>query len=186
MHDTASSGLSVTTKRSAFKRVRANTWYPSLAETIITLCSALLLILSFPNFDLWFLAWVSLVPLFIILARRPTDTSAFILGWLWGTLFFYGTCYWLTYSMIRYGHFPPWLAYPLLLIPVLLVALFPALSCLVLARLHARWGAMALFAAPLVWVSFEWATLAITGQLWNAARYFQTHDALLIHTSQAG
>lgn len=186
MHDAASSGLSVTTTRYAFKRARANTWYPSIAETVLTLCSALLLVLSFPNFDLWFLAWVSLVPLLIILARRPTDTSAFILGWLWGTLFFYGTCYWLTYSMIHYGHIPTWLAYALLLIPVVLVALFPALSCLVLARLLARWGNMALFAAPFVWVSFEWARLAITGQLWNAAGYSQTYVPVLIQTARWG
>src|SRR5437588_5603214 len=186
MNDAASSGLSVTTMRSAFNRARANTWYPSIAETFLTLCSALLLTLSFPNFDLWFLAWVSLVPLLIILARRPTGTSAFILGWLWGTLFFYGTCYWLTYSMIRYGHIPTWLAYALLLIPVVLVALFPALSCLVLARLLAHWGTMALFAAPFVWASFEWARLAITGQLWNAAGYSQTYVPVLIQTARWG
>ena len=186
MHDAASSGLSVTTTRSAFKRARANTWYPSITETFLTSCSALLLILSFPNFDLWFLAWVSLVPLLIVLARRPRDTSAFILGWLWGTLFFYGTCYWLTYSMIRYGHIPTWIAYALLLIPVVLVALFSALSCLVLARLLARWGTMALFAAPFVWASFEWARLAITGQLWNAAGYSQTYVPVLIQTARWG
>jgi apolipoprotein N-acyltransferase len=186
MHDAASSGLSVTTTRSAFKRARANAWYPSIAETALTLCSALLLILSFPNFDLWFLAWVSLVPLLIILARRPTDTSAFILGWLWGTLFFYGTCYWLTYSMIRYGHIPTGIAYALLLIPVVLVALFPALSCLVFARLLARWGTLALFAAPVVWASFEWARLRLTGQLWNASGYSQAYVPVLIQTARWG
>lgn len=186
MHDAAPSGLSVIRTRAAFKHARAKTWHPSIAETLLTLCSAVLLILSFPNFDLWFLAWVSLVPLLVILARRPTDTSAFILGWLWGALFFYGTCYWLTYSMIRYGHIPTWLAYALLLIPVLLVALFPALSCLVLARLLARWGAIALLAAPFVWASFEWARLAITGQLWNAAGYSQTFFPVLIQTAQWG
>jgi len=34
-----------------------------------------------------------------------------------GTIFFYGTCWWLTYPMIRYAHIRAWLAYPLFLLP---------------------------------------------------------------------
>lgn len=148
--------------------------------------SATLLVLSFPNFDFWFLAWFSLVPLFVLLARGPSGRVAFLLGWLWGVLFFYGTCYWLTYSMIRYGHIPAWLSYSLLLIPVALVSVFPALSCLLLVRLLKRWGAVALFAAPFVWVAFEWTRLGITGQLWNAIGYSQAYVPLIIQPAKWG
>ena len=53
--------------------------------------SSLLLVVSFPDFDLWPLAWVALVPLLCVIARRPRPLAAFGLGWATGALFFYGT-----------------------------------------------------------------------------------------------
>jgi apolipoprotein N-acyltransferase len=159
---------------------------PTLAEASLATSSALFLILSFPNFDLWPLAWIALAPLFVIVARRARPARAFVLGWLWGAIFFYGTCWWLTYSMIRYGHLRPWVAYLLLALPVALVALFPALSCLALARLTVRLGPAALFAAPFIWVSLEWARYAITGEMWNAIGYSQAFHPMLIQVTRWG
>jgi len=170
--------------------VYANT--PALAETLLASGSALLLVLSFPDFDLSFLAWFGLVPL--ILATSMTDKSAkaFLLGLLWGSIFFYGTCWWLTYPMIHYarvshdGHIPAWLAYLLFLLPVLFVALFPALFCLLLFRVIRRFGLAAIFIAPLLWVSVEWTRYTITGLAWNAIGYSQAFHSLLIQTARWG
>src|SRR2546428_7272360 len=74
--------------------VRANV--PTLAEVSVAAGSALLLILSFPDFDLWPLAWVALVPLLIIVSMSERPASAFLLGWLWGGIFFYGSLRWGT------------------------------------------------------------------------------------------
>jgi len=111
---------------------------------------------------------------------------AFIVGWLWGVVFFYGSCYWLTYSLIRYGHLPSWLAYSSLIIPVALVSFFPAFACLILSKVLKRWGAVAILAAPFVWISFEWARLGITGQLWNAIGYSQAYVPTLIQSARWG
>ena len=116
---------------------------PTPAEASLVSGSALLTVLSFPDFDLWFLAWISLTPLLIVIARSVTTRRAFVAGWLWGTIFFYGTCWWLTYPMIHYAHISAWLAYPLLLLPILLVALFPALCCAFAPGLIARFGVSA-------------------------------------------
>jgi len=186
MHDAPSLGVPVPSTGIASPEKRDQRNYPARREVVLTLFSAILLILSFPNFDLWFLAWVSLVPLFVLLARRPSGRATFLLGWLWGVIFFYGTCYWLTYSMIRYGHIPGWLAYSLLLIPTALVAVFPALACLTIVRLIKRWGALALVVAPFVWAAFEWTRLGITGQLWNAIGYSQAYVPTLIQPAQWG
>src|SRR3954470_21769856 len=124
----------------------------SPAEASLVTGSALLTILSFPNFDLWFLAWVSLVPLFVVLPRA-SPRKAFVAGWLWGTIFFYGTCWWLTYPMIHSAQFRAWIAYPLLLIPIGFVALFPALACALLSKLTGALGAPAILLAPPLWVS---------------------------------
>jgi apolipoprotein N-acyltransferase len=167
-------------------RRRARSAAPARAEVALALLSAALLVFSFPDFNLWPLAWVGLVPLFVAVARRPGRGRAFLLGWMTGTLFFYGSCYWLTYSMIRYGGIPTWMAYLLLVPGPVIAGLFPALCSMGVARAVARWGGRALFVAPLIWVALEWARLGLIGQLWNAIGYSQAYAAPLIQAARWG
>ena len=149
--------------------------------------TAILLILSFPNFELFFLAWIALVPLmFVIVRRRLAPHTAFILGWAAGTAFFYGSCYWLTYSMIHYGGLPTVVAYLLVLPPSIVVGVFPGLFALLLAMAIRKWGSSGLLLAPLFWPALEWARLMITGQLWNALGYSQAFHAFLIQPATWG
>jgi apolipoprotein N-acyltransferase len=148
--------------------------------------TAILLILSFPNFEFSFLAWIALAPLMFVVARRPAPLRAFILGWAAGTVFFYGSCYWLTYSMIHYGGLPAPLAYLLLLPATLVVGIFPGLFALLLAVVVKRWGYFAVFLAPLFWTALEWARLIVTGQLWNALGYSQAYHRTLIQPANWG
>ena len=159
---------------------------PSLLETALAVTSAVLLVLAFPSFELWWLAWIGLTPLVFAVARTRKALTAFLLGWLWGVIFFYGTCWWLTYPMIHYGHVPSWLAYPLLLLPVILGAIFPGLACAAIARVVLRFGSAALLAAPLIWVSFEWLRYGVTGQLWNALGYSQAFHPAFIQPARWG
>jgi apolipoprotein N-acyltransferase len=88
--------------------------------------------------------------------------------------------------MIRYGHISPWLAYPLLLLPVMLTGLFPALFCVLLTR-FAKWlGALAIVTSPMIWVSVELLRYAVTGQLWNALGYSQAFHPALIQAARWG
>jgi apolipoprotein N-acyltransferase len=167
---------------SARVRVEAS----AITDAALALFSALLLVISFPDFNLWPLAWVALVPLFVVIARKPAPRRAFLLGWLTGSAFFYGSCYWLTYSMIHYGRLSAWLAYALLVPGALLVGLFPAVAALALAPSVRRLGPRALFAAPLLWATLEWARLSITGQLWNAIGYSQAFHPALIQSARWG
>jgi apolipoprotein N-acyltransferase len=159
---------------------------PTRGEASLIATSSLLTILSFPDFHLWFLAWIGLVPLLVVVSQTSNARSAFLLGWFWGVIFFYGSCWWLTYPIIHYGHISPWLAYPLLLLPVALAAVFPALFCVLLHRLVARFGLGAIFLAPLIWISVEFARFAVTGQLWNAIGYSQAFHPLLIQSARWG
>ena len=159
---------------------------PSLTDCAVALVSAGLLIISFPDFDLWPLAWVGLVPLFLIVARQPQASRSFLLGWLFGTVFFYGSCYWLTYSMIHFGGIPAPLAFMLLLPGAVVMGIFPAVFATMLARTLRRWGASALFIAPLFWAAIEWARLETTGQLWNAIGYSQAYHPQLIQSARWG
>ncbi len=159
---------------------------PNASEASLVVGSALLTVLSFPDFDLWFLAWIGLAPFLFVIVRAHTASRAFVAGWLWGIIFFYGTCWWLTYPMIHFAGISRWLAYPLLLLPVMLGALFPALFAGLLSRIIQRFGDWAIVLAPLIWVSTELLRYAVTGQLWNAIGYSQAFHPLLIQTANKG
>jgi apolipoprotein N-acyltransferase len=165
-------------------RVRTET--PSLVECAVALISAVLLTIAFPDFNLWPLAWFSLVPLLLLVAHKPRPWRSFYLGWLFGSVFFYASCYWLTYSMIHTGGIAPWIAYLVLAPGAVLLGIFPALFTLLLARAIRRWGEAAIFLAPLFWPALEWARLQTTGQLWNAVGYSQAYHPLLIQTARWG
>ena len=167
-------------------RARAAAYVPALADGALAILSAGLLLLSFPDFNLWPLAWVALVPLFTVAARAEKRRQAFLLGWMAGTIFFYGSCYWLTHAMIHYGGIPVWVAYALLVPGALVVGLFPAFCCLLLAQMIAGRRFYLLLLAPFIWVALEWARLNVTGQLWNAIGYAQAYVPQLIGAARWG
>ncbi|HVI72753.1 MAG TPA: apolipoprotein N-acyltransferase, partial [Pyrinomonadaceae bacterium] len=144
------------------------------------------LILSFPNFESPVLAWIGLVPLLVAIARRPSPWCALILGWATGTVFFYVTCHWLTYSMIHYGGLPAVLAYLLLIPGAVVIGIFPGIFAALMALAIRQWGSMALLLAPIFWPALEWARLGVTGQLWNALGYSQAYHSMLITPANWG
>ncbi|MCR4336445.1 MAG: apolipoprotein N-acyltransferase [Candidatus Omnitrophica bacterium] len=64
-----------------------------LRAIILSLISAVLLVLAYPSFHLWPLIWIGLIPLLIALDGK-NKKQAFALGYLCGFLFFGGTLYW--------------------------------------------------------------------------------------------
>jgi apolipoprotein N-acyltransferase len=155
-------------------------------HALLVILSAVLTVVCFPSFEWWFLAWISLTPLLLVITRISRSGQAFAAGCLWGIVFFYGSCWWLTYPMIHYGNIPVWLAYPVLLLPVMLGSLFPGLVCLFLFLLIQRFGGSAILMAPAVWVSFEWLRYVVTGQLWNALGYSQAFHPYIIQSARWG
>ncbi len=165
---------------------RTRSQAPSMVNCGVALVSATLLIFSFPDFNLWLLAWVGLVPLFLTIARNAQPWRSFYLGWLFGSMFFYGSCYWLTYSMIHFGGIQSWLAFLLLIPGAVLLGIFPAIFTLGLALAIRKWGTIVLFLSPLLWSALEWSRLETTGQLWNALGYSQAYHPLLIQSARWG
>ena len=62
---------------------------------ILPIISAILLNFAYPTFNLWFLAWIALIPLFFALENKNTK-QRFIIGYFFGIVFFSGILYWLT------------------------------------------------------------------------------------------
>ncbi len=100
---------------------------PSVANIFLAAVSAVLLTLAFPDFDWWFLAWLALVPLLFAIEReKQSIIKSFVLGWIFGICFFFGTCWWLTFAPITYGGVPTFIAYFLLFGATLIVGFFSA------------------------------------------------------------
>ena len=115
------------------------------------------LILSFPNFNLVVFGLGGVCSSPSAGGSGPAPWQSFFLGWLFGSVFFYGTCYWLTYSMINFGGFADWQAFAMLIPGALTLGVFPALVAMVLACSVRKWGTAALLLAPIIWAAMEWA-----------------------------
>ena len=159
---------------------------PPFREATLASGSAVLLVLSFPDFEFWWLAWIGMIPLLFAVATTSRNRRAFVLGLIWGTIFFYGTCWWLTFPMTHYAGVSAWLAYPVLLLPVILVSVFPALTCVCISLVMKRFGAYAILTAPIFWTAFDWLRYVVTGQVWNSLGYSQAFHSRVTQTAGIG
>lgn len=160
---------------------------PDWKNAGLAVLSAVLLILAFPDFEFWFLAWFGLVPfLWAIDREKASPVGSFILGWMWGIVFFTGTCWWLTFAPITYASFPWALAYFLLLCLTAFVGIFSGLFGLIVSVLLCRLGPITMLYVPLVWVFTEFLRYWITGNNWNSAGYSQAFSGMFLPLASFG
>ena len=81
---------------------------------------------------------------------------AFWLGLVTGMVYFTGTVYWTSSVLAVFGGMPMILAVFAMLLLAAYLAIYPAVTAMVLARLIARGGRSALFFAPAAWVATEY------------------------------
>ncbi len=139
-----------------------------LWQSTMALATAFLLVASFPSFDYNFLAWVALAPLLFVLAQGVRARRAFWLGWLAGVVFTFFAENWIAHSMVYFGGMMTVVAYAVAFFFASILAIFPAVFALVMARLIGRFSWVAIAFAPAVWVATEWLRPLITGVTWNA------------------
>ena len=160
--------------------------FPS-SDYVAAIISGGLLVLSFPKFDLSFLAWVALVPLlFVLTSEGQTLRKAFGLGWITGWVFFFFSCNWITHSMIQYGGMNVVLAYLCATLFTAITGFFPGLFALITTRLVKSLGITALGLAPFVWVATEWLRAITTGVTWNALGVSQVNYFVIAQLASSG
>ncbi|MBL8190487.1 MAG: apolipoprotein N-acyltransferase [Acidobacteria bacterium] len=157
-----------------------------LRHSAMAVLSAVLLLLSFPNFELDYLAWVALAPLLSVLAQGVSLRRAAALGWLTGVLFTFFAENWIAHSMVYFGGVATVIAYAVAFFFASVLALFPALFAVVMAWLVKRWGWFAVAFAPVVWVATEWVRPFLTGVTWNALGVSQVNHFLIARLAQYG
>lgn len=151
-----------------------------LKKLALAVLTGLILILSFPGFSLWFLAWIALLPL-IIISYEENPRTSFLLGWCAGTVFFLGLTYWLLvlYPLINFLAILAWIA--LSLFQGLFIGVF-ACGASIIRKNFVGWGR--LFAIPAWWVSIEF--LRSNGWLgfsWGVLGYSQQPFVFLTQTA---
>jgi len=135
--------------------------------------SGILVILCFPVFDLYYLAWAAFVPLLLSL-REKTPRQSFTAGYIFGLSSFFGTLFWIYHSINFYGgvSFASSLLIVLLLCSYL--SLYPGVFAYVYRVMVERTKLPALLIAPLVWVVLEFVrSYAFTGFPWSSIGYSQ-------------
>jgi apolipoprotein N-acyltransferase len=159
---------------------------PFISNLSLAIFSGLLLIFAFPDWSLWSLGWVGTAPLIMAVVREQRFWRSLLLGYLTGTIFYVGSCHWVTHSFHNYGGIPMWLSYLFLTILASALGIFTGLFAAVFALAIKRFGGWAIIAAPVLWAASEWARLKTTGMGWNALGYSQAFQPVVIAISRIG
>jgi apolipoprotein N-acyltransferase len=119
-----------------------------LRDLSFTFLSSLLLVLSFPSFNLGYLAWIGLVPLMVAISDKSVRYG-FLLSLICGMLFFIGIFHWILevpgYTLLHHS------------ILALYLGSYFGFFGLIFIFISKRLGTTpALFAAPFIWVSLEY------------------------------
>ena len=150
---------------------------------ILPIVSGLLLLLSFPRFDLEFLAWIALVPLLLSI-RNSSLRTAFGQGFCTGLVFYAGSLSWVVVAMHLYGKVPLPVSYLGMLLLAAYCALFVAVFTVALRALAAESNSFLLWTGPALWVVLELArTHLFTGFPWAVLGYSQYRNLPVIQVA---
>ena len=142
-------------------------------DLLLSLLSGILLILSFPNFDLEFFAWFALVPLFYSIEGKGSYRS-FKLGFLTGIVSFLGILYWIVVAVHTYGNIPLVPSVLILLLLVAYLSLFIGAFAFLTRLIQIRSGLQPVLFTPFLWVALEYLrSLLLTGFPWANLSYSQ-------------
>jgi apolipoprotein N-acyltransferase len=125
------------------------------AAVLYGIISGLLLTLSLPKPDLYPLAWIALVPLLSVILRESNIRRLALTSYIAGFVFFAGTFYWMTETMIIYGGLSYISAVGIgLLFAVVYSLCFLAFGAGLYLSIR-RFGPRGIFAAAPLWVTIE-------------------------------
>jgi apolipoprotein N-acyltransferase len=132
---------------------------------LLALASAALLVLSFPRFNLVWLAPVALTPLLIAVTRERRPWRRFLCGWSAGVVYWFGVCYWIRIVLAVHGGMGSAAAWAMFLLFCVAKALHMGFFALLAGILMRRWWAVPAVAAW--WVAVE-VTHPALGFAWLA------------------
>lgn len=137
--------------------------------------------LSFPPVSLALLAWVGLVPLIRAWLKSPSPSRSGYYGFFWAMGYLFVTLYWVAFNNGTHW----WAALASMIALVLVLSLNYIFIGWWFGWLHARWGRLALWSLPLLWVSVEFLrSFGTLGFPWVALANSQTVLLLPIQNAE--
>jgi len=127
----------------------------SRRNILLPILSGILLALAFPRFNLWWLAWVALVPFFMVLIHRQSLKASLFYAFCFGLFFFGIHLFWINslFPFVGWWIFLGWV------VLVLFQTLFILLFVFLLRFINPAKIYYPLFLA-LLWVLVEWIRAA--------------------------
>ena len=119
----------------------------------LAIFSGVLLVLAFPNWNLFWLAPFALTPLLIALAREPRPLQRFLLGHAAGNVYWFGLCYWIQFVLEVHGGMGRWGGWGTFVLFSLIKSLHLGLFALLAAIVIRKWYAIP--AAAALWTAIE-------------------------------
>src|SRR6185437_5508939 len=145
-------------------------------RALLAIASGAALALSFPNYNLWPLAWIAIALLALAsIAARPAASPLY--GFLHGLAFYPISVPWIDVVMRQYGNAGPWTAAGILALLAIAGGIICAAFSFCVAIVSRRRGAaLACILAPFLWVALEFARahLPIIAFPWNLTGYAAT------------
>jgi len=135
--------------------------------------SGIILVLCFPTMDLFYLAWIALIP-FLISLYDKSPRQAFRAGLLFGIPYFFGTQYWIYHSVSHYGNVHFVISIAIVFLLSVYLSLYTGFFGLLFSITIRATRFPALFASPVFWVGLEFLrSYAFTGFPWSSIGYTQ-------------
>ncbi|MEW6067718.1 MAG: apolipoprotein N-acyltransferase [Nitrospirota bacterium] len=135
--------------------------------------SGLLVVLCFPKFDLFYLAWIALIP-FLLSVYNKSPKEAFKRGLFFGMPYFLGTLYWIYHSINHYGGLSFIVSIVIVILLCLYLSLYTGLFAILFSIAIKNTRLPALLIAPAFWVVLEFIrSYLFTGFPWASIGYTQ-------------
>jgi apolipoprotein N-acyltransferase len=123
--------------------------------------------LAFPKTDLFYLGWISLIPL-IFLLLRLNPARSFVLGLMAGSFFYAVLLYWIPAVPMHYGGLSLGFSILIYILLVLLLAFFWGFFAMTASFCSKHMRKLTFLVIPLLWVSLEFITAHLfTGFPWG-------------------
>lgn len=153
---------------------------PQFDRTLmISAVSGLLLAAAFPRPDLYLLAWVGLIPLLLVMKKRP-----FAAGLTCGLVFFGVVLYWLNLVMTTYGGLNLLFSLIAYLLLLSYLACFFAIACWLTCVFEKQFKLPYLLTFPILWVALEYLrSIVLTGFPWALLGYSQHNFSAAIQSA---
>jgi apolipoprotein N-acyltransferase len=150
---------------------------------LLVVIAGVLTALSFPKFNLSFLCWISLIPLFFALHDK-TAKQSFLLGFIGGIAFNAILIYWIPAVPAHYGNLSIGMSLLIYLVFVFYLALFWAFFSWFFAKIQRVFPKLVFILAPFLWIGFEYIlTHLLTGFPWGLLGYSQHKNIWFLQLS---